>query len=157
MNCRECELALGDGRNSPEVAGHLRACEWCQQLFEELKANAEAFESMALEEMPRVGQVGRPVWPAAIALAAAAVVATFFIAIPREEKLPPVHYAVAPMKFEMPAIRPLDRRVRRAWHPPLPDGRGSVATQPLMVKMLTDDPNVVIYWQIDGDQEGNDK
>jgi hypothetical protein len=183
MNCRECEFALGCDETNAAVEEHLRGCGSCRQLLEELKANADAFESMSLEEMPRV-RVGRPVWPAAIALAAAAV-ALLLIAIPRVEKLPPVHYALAPMKIEIPAIRPVDTPattgVRENGHPPLPDGRGSVSTvrtistmrsrareqavsglvsthgQPLMVKMLTDDPNVVIYWQIDGDQEGNDK
>ena len=60
-----------------------------------------------------------------------------WIGIPREEKLPPVHYALVPMKFEVPTMRLGPQR-----HPPLPDGRGSAATitpvptQPLMVKML---------------------
>jgi len=157
MTCQECELGLGDDRMTAAIAGHLRACPACSQLFEDLKANAEAFQSMSAEPMPSVNvkmKVGRPVWPAAIgtfALAAAAAVAIMFIAPTHEEKLPPVHYALAPMKFEIPPMRaavPLHRAVAR---------KPTTATQQLMVKMLTDDPNVVIYWQIDAEQEGNDK
>ena len=155
MTCQDCEFALGCDQSSAAIAEHLRACPTCRQLFEDLRANAEAFESMSAEEMARVGvKVGRPVLPAAIgafALAAAASVAIIFLALPREEKLPPVHYALTPMKFEIPAMRPPAPRHRVAAPKPPP------ATQPLMVKMLTDDPNVVIYWQIDADQEGMDK
>lgn len=75
-----------------------------------------------------------------------------FLALPREEKLPPVHYALTPVKFEIPAMRRAPSVHRAA-----PAPKSAPATQPLMVKMLTDDPNVVIYWQIDADQEGNDK
>jgi hypothetical protein len=155
MTCQECEFALGCDQTSAAIAEHLRECPACHQLFEDLRANAEAFESMSAEEMPRIGvQVGRPVLPAAIgavAVAAAAAVAILFVAPVREEKLPPVHYALTPMKFEIPDMRPSAPQRRGAVPKPAP------ATLPLMVKMLTDDPNVVIYWQIDADQEGMDK
>jgi hypothetical protein len=174
MTCQECEFALGCEQNSQEIDGHLRMCAACRELSEDLLANAKAFESMSMEEMKTPDvlrsltravplesgsgagpfRVGRPVLPAAIgafALAAAAAVAMFFLALPREEKLAPVHYALTPMKFEIPVMRPAAPVHRAAVPKPAP------ATQPLMVKMLTDDPNVVIYWQIDADQEGNDK
>jgi hypothetical protein len=143
MTCQDCEFALGCDQSSAAIAEHLLACPACCQLFEDLKANAEALESMSAEEMPRVPvKVGRPVLPAAIgafALAAAAAVAMILVSIPREEKLPPVHYALAPMKFEIPALAPPVKRER--------------PREPLMVKMLTSDPNVVIYWQIETDGE----
>jgi hypothetical protein len=140
MTCHDCELALGDDQINPAIAAHLRACPACRELSEDLRANAEAFESMSLEQVPRVGQ---PVLPAvssiprltASALAAAAAVAAIFLALPHEEHLPPPHYALAPMKFEIPAIKPAPKPIR--------------ATQPMTVKMLTDDPGVIIYWQID--------
>ena|ERR1700685_920417 len=159
MTCQECEFALGCEQSSAEINGHLHICAPCREVSKELRANAKAFESMSMEEVPALAQhildrVGRPVSPAAIgafALAAAAAVAMIFLALPREEKLPPVHYALTPMKFEIPAMRPPAPLHRAAAPKPVR------ATQPLMVKMLTDDPNVVIYWQIDADQEGNDK
>ena len=155
MTCQECEFALGCEQNSAEIDGHLRICAECRVLSEELRANSKAFESMSMEQVPRVHvKEGRPVLPAAIgafALAAAAAVATIFLAMPREEKLPPVHYAVTPMNFEIPPMRPAVRVHRAVARKPV------TATQPLMMKILTDDPNVVIYWQIDADQGGNDK
>jgi hypothetical protein len=159
MTCQECEFAVGCEEMGGAVEEHLRGCGSCRGLMEELQANGDALESMSFEEMPRV-RVRRPVLPAVVVLAAAAAVVMLIVAIPKEEKLPPVHYALAPMKFEIPAMRrEATRTLRKERYPPLPDGRGSLgaATQPLMVKMLTDDPNVVIYWQIDADQEGNDR
>jgi len=157
MTCQDCELALGDDQMTAAVAGHLRACPACSQLFEDLRANAEVFQSMSTEQMPPLNarvRVGRPVLPAAIgafALAAAAAFAMVFVAPTHEEKLPPVHYALAPMKFEMPPMRAATPPHRAVARKPAP------ATQPLMMKILTDDPNVVIYWQMDAEQEGNDK
>ncbi len=157
MTCQDCELALGDDRMTAAINGHLRACPACSQLFEDLRANAEAFQSMSTEAMPALAmklKVGRPVLPAAIgafALAAAAALAMVFVAPIHEEEFPPVHYGLAPMKFEIPPMRaavPTHRAVAR---------KSVTATQPLMMKILTDDPNVVIYWQMDAEQEGNDK
>jgi hypothetical protein len=138
MTCQDCELALGDDQISPAITSHLRACPACRELSEDLRANAEAFESMSLEELPEVAQpvgVGQPVLPAVFALAAAAAVATIFLTLPSEQHLPPPHYALAPMKFEIPSIQPAPKPIR--------------AAHPMTVKMLTDDPDVVIYWQID--------
>jgi hypothetical protein len=139
MTCQECELVLGGDQRAPEIARHLKLCAPCRALAEEVQANAEAFESMQADPMPKVGvvRVGQPVLPAAI-FALAAAFAMVVIAIPREQKLPPVHYALHPMTFEIPPIQP---------PPPKP----APPREPLMVKMLTDDPNVVIYWQIDSE------
>jgi hypothetical protein len=149
MTCQDCELALGDDQMTATIAAHLRTCLACRELSEDLRANAKAFQSMSA--------VGQPVLPAvwarvaALTLAAAAAAAILFVMPTHEEKLPPVHYALAPMKFEIPAMRLPAPPQRAVASKPAP------ATQPLMVKILTDDPNVVIYWQIDADQEGSDK
>ena len=151
MTCHDCELALAGDQFTGAVAEHVRTCHSCSEFSEDLHANAEAFHSMAVEEIPIVlgRNVGQPVLPAVIrtvaaaALALAAAVAIVFL-IPAEQKLEPPHYTLVPMKFEIPSIPP----ARRAPKQPR-------ATHPLMVKLLTDDPNVVIYWQIDADQEGS--
>jgi hypothetical protein len=75
MTCQDCEFALGCEQSSAAIAEHLRACPACRQLTDDLLANAEAFESMSAEEMPRVPvKVGRPVLPAAIGAFAIAAV-----------------------------------------------------------------------------------
>jgi len=142
MTCQECELALGLEQSDARLDEHLRECTECRELSIELRANAEAFASMATDKFAPVRvPVGRPVLSAAFAAAAAILLAIFAAFHFREQKLPPVHYTLGPMTLEIP-------------QPPPPAPKRVRATQPLMVKMLTDDPNVVIYWQIDAEQEG---
>jgi len=153
MNCQECELLLGLDEPSSEVDLHLDACPACRALAADLRANAEVFEVLASDPMPPVrhrvlarvaerktrSQVLRWGWAlAAAAMLVLAIIAPRF----RQQKLPPAHFALAPMNAYNPPIAPTPR-VRK--HPR--------ATQPLTIKMLTPDPNVVIYWQIDAEGE----
>jgi len=146
MTCEECEIALGRAESRSEVAAHLLACHACSELAAEMRANAEALESMRGERFASLRvRVKRPLLPAFIAAAAAVVLAIFTGIHFREQTLPPVHYALAPMKFEISPVAPSPPRIAKKRVRPL---------APLMVKMLTSDPNVVIYWQIDREQEG---
>jgi hypothetical protein len=162
MTCQECELALEKDQNVDE---HLAACAACRALSEEMRANAAAFESFADDPLPSVryavmsqvrsrsaaGQVLRWGW----ALAAAAILVVIFAVSRngREETRPPVQvsHVEAPIQnrdrqgadiaSKQPAASP--KRIRKQ------------LSQPVMVKMLTPDPDVVIYWQIeseDGDK-----
>jgi hypothetical protein len=141
MNCTDCELHLAEGERDGAVEVHLNQleehlsqCAQCRMLAADLAANAMVFEALRSVELPRIA-VKRPQrrrvypWAAAVAVAAAAVIG---ILLPR----PPVP---AP-----PAVVPVQQAP-----PPAPANIRTERLQPLKIKMLTSDPNVVIYWLID--------
>jgi anti-sigma factor RsiW len=159
MTCQECELALAMEQNKVQnVDEHLAVCSACRALAEELRANAAAFESFADDPLPSVrhhvmAQVrsrsaARQVlrWGWAVAAAAAIVVATFLVrSTAPEQTVPPVHVSQVQSRDGQGA----DAREI----PPPPRARRThrQLVQPLMVKMLTSDPDVVIYWQIESE------
>jgi len=169
MTCKECELALAS-QTSEDHAGeerikgveqHLADCAACRAFELELQANAVAFAAMAAEPMPAIPRVVRPIRASAVMPWAAAVVAIAAMIL-LMLTAPPLHRIAPPTKSVAkndagvgPSVEhslesatpagtrtPLRSRVksRRSTHP---------APQLLQVKMLTDDPNVVIYWQIE--------
>jgi len=104
----------------------LHHCAECPALSQDLRANALALESLRNEELPRLAVKiprRRHVYPWAVYPWAAAAAALFAFALlaPRTRPVKPV----APQVVAEPA-------------PP-----------PLKIKMLTPDPNVVIYWLIE--------
>jgi hypothetical protein len=140
MTCQECELKLGMGE---PVDDHLASCKECRWLAEELRLNAEAMRDMRLR--PRMH------WEWALAAAAMIVMAFGAWRMTRVEKpTAPVKIALArgaaPREIQQPvhiakAVAPVARpKVRRVKHEP---------AEPLRVKMLTSDPDVVIYWIVD--------
>jgi hypothetical protein len=125
MTCEECEIKLGMGENTDD---HLASCKECRLLARELRLN-----SLALREM-RV----RPkmYWP--LAAAAAIILMLIFLEMPRAEKLQsPVHVAVSAPQIKLPPVRAKHVRRKR------------VPAETLRVKILTSDPDVVIYWIVD--------
>ncbi len=124
MTCQDCEFFLAQGGTSAAVEEHFRGCTTCRALHEDLRANALALESLRTEELPRV-EVRIPrrkrIYPWVAVAAAAAVFALAFFA-PRTP----------------PPVRPAVSRVVNEPAPP-----------PLKIKMLTPDPDVVIYWLIE--------
>jgi len=144
MTCQECELQLAAG-NSPD--DHLVTCAACRVLAEDLRLNAAAL--LAMRDETNVGQdgilwpvVNRPVRLSTFAAVAAALIAAVALWQPghRSPVEPPrVAVAVTPPKF---AALPLPEPA-----PASPVVRAKSA--PLVVKMLTDDPDVVVYWLID--------
>jgi hypothetical protein len=137
MTCQECELKLGMGEDAGE---HVASCAECRWLAEELRLNSIALREMRVR--PRVH------WEWAVAAAAAIVMAIFAWKVTGVEKLPlpPVRIAVV----EKPT---------KAGHGPAPHRKAkrhlSPAPEPLQVKMLTSDPDVVIYWIVD-QKEGSE-
>lgn len=155
MNCSECQNQIFDGEIGREAAVHLKECEDCRALDQEVRLNMAALAGLREEVIPvRVAKPRRWPWVAAVA-AAAAIVAV--IAWPN----PPVPAPAAPVaqmeKIEPPPAAPAmpevaaakvapPRPVRRA---PAAKPKPEVSQEPLLVKFFTDDPDVVIYWLID--------
>lgn len=138
MTCQECERKLGMGEDAEE---HLASCAECRGLAEDLHLNA-----IALGEMREIQIWPRVLWAGA-ALAAAVVMAVSIWRMSHVERLmiPPARIASA---------ADLQKAVySTAGHGPAPHRRARAkrqAIQPLQVKMFTSDPDVVIYWIVDG-------
>jgi hypothetical protein len=103
-------------------------CAECRALAEELRANSAALSALRDEELPPL-VIGIPrhgfAW-SWIAAAAAAVLFAVALPVLRQGAVSPQHPAT--------------------WTPPV--------SEPLKVKILTPDPDVVIFWLIDP-KEGN--
>lgn len=170
MNCDAFEplIALYVGadlpdRDRPQVEQHLAACPDCRQLLEDLQANHAALRELGSEAVDAVmltavragvlagiGERRRRVWPWVAAFAAAAALVAALVVTPRkpiEQPQPPPQVArvvVAPERVVEETVAPRRRRVAR--RRPTPPPREA---QPLVVKMLTDDPDIVIIWLVD--------
>jgi hypothetical protein len=147
MTCQECELLLAAGGGAPD---HLAACAACRALREDLRANAEALVAMRDEALvtPQVRHA-RAGWAWAAAAAAAIVLA---LALSRTEYRPPVPVEPVMRRAPSPAPGPPARPERDPLRGPAsPPHRTALKEEsaPLLVKILTDDPDVVVYWLID--------
>ncbi|MBZ5578886.1 MAG: zf-HC2 domain-containing protein [Acidobacteriia bacterium] len=170
MNCSEWEerialYAEGDlpPQEAAEAGRHLAECGECREFAEGLQQSlavlrAAHAEPLALAHLAvvrarvleRVEPKRRPSWRWAVmaGLAAAALVPGLFL-FPRQQPVPSPRIAVAhppaPAVWATahpapPALAPKRLRVRRGRRtPPRP-------AEPLMVKLVSDDPTVVIYW-----------
>lgn len=155
MKCQECELLLAQGEPSPAVEEHVRECRECRALQQEFADNAAALSSLREEAMP-VFAFRRPrrawyAWAgvaAALILVAAAGVEPQFRHAPKPEPRTPavaaVHAPVAPLaSTSVPA--PRAEAIARIGPAPLRPRK----PQTLKIKMLTSDPEVVIYWLVE--------
>jgi anti-sigma factor RsiW len=164
VNCTEWEerIALhaeGDlpQQERPAAEQHLGECPNCRKFLEELKQSlgalraahaeppaASAFTVVRAQVLAEIGQPrGRAGWLGWIgaSAAAAAVLATLLVPRPvpppKIAAAPPVPVAIVPAAPVIaPPATPVPRRKRRTRPRP----------EPLVVKLITDDPNVVIYW-----------
>ena|ERR1043166_5388979 len=168
MTCHECELMLALDQRSPEAEAHVAECAECRSLAQEMAANADALREMSGEPMPQVRSAvlaeiraqesRRRVmrWGWALAAAAAAVLA---IGVAKKDR------AVTPVlvsKGESPVAHPVQAQevarlaiTRPMHHRRLESRRQPERLTPLRVKMLTSDPNVVIYWLVEA-KEGSE-
>ncbi|HWC97699.1 MAG TPA: zf-HC2 domain-containing protein [Candidatus Sulfopaludibacter sp.] len=180
MNCIHWEerIALWAGgdlkaADAAEVERHLEDCPACQVFAAGLKeslefareAHQEAiapahFAAVRARVLAELAGTRRPWWRSAwtYGLSAAAVCA-LLLAI----GLPPRQVAVTTRPAVLPHVqvpipdRPIVRQVqavhrrthRRAAPVPIPAGE----EKPVIVKLVTDDPNVVIYWISDSSGE----
>lgn len=172
MNCEQWEMSIalaveGDlpEAEAAELRLHLETCAGCRQFAAEMKASQEALHSLAEESLPflavrqrvmaQVAPRRRPMgrlW--GLAAVAAVIVVMLGVRFAGRQEVPappPVRVAVAPPRIDVPPAAPVPpvrqvvRPVRHVNRPaPVP-----AATEPLVVKMLTPDPDVVIYWLVD--------
>jgi hypothetical protein len=149
MTCQECELALASEESVAGVDEHLAACAACGKFAVELQSNAGAMLEFASEPMPALQRPQRQQlgWWAAIA----AIVILGFVsswAILRSPQrstissppVPQMTSALGTSQPQSPSTPVSHRKVRRSQKARKPEI--------LQVKMLTDDPDVVIYWQV---------
>lgn len=156
MNCEELEILIAEDLDEAKhgaAAVHLESCGPCRGLYRQMSADAAALRALdgvtdadvaVLRSRLLTPRRSRR-WPVAVAAAAMLVAVGLWWPTSTSEKrgLPlaqPVAVAVA--KQDAPPVKQagIVRRVKRE--------------PPLMVKLETEDPNVVIYWQIAGDENG---
>jgi hypothetical protein len=145
MNCVDWEerIALySSGDLAPvEVKGHLANCPGCRLFLEELEANGTALAM--LREQPLIRWEKRAKIPRWLPYAAAIALVFGADALWKPETVappPPVRTAVDAPRFA-PMPRPVIRTVRRV--------KKSEKHESIVVKMLTSDPDVIIYWVTD--------
>ena len=163
MTCQECQIELFEDAPGRDALLHVAECQGCRELAREIRANAEALAALRGEELaarPFVQPRRARPWIWGLAAAAALVLGIWLPRMLDRQVVvvPEVTPAVTEAQVEPPAPAPeITKRtqaVRRAQARPAPQEVLPVEepAQPLLVKMLTPDPDVVIYWLIDPDK-----
>jgi anti-sigma factor RsiW len=159
MTCQECELLLAQNEIDPEVDAHLAGCTGCRSLAAELQANAHALRALGEEIIPGFVVSTAPVrlrpsqpwwkWTSA----AAAVIITLGAAWLASRPVKPPHIVSIDVKVtgvvpkaEVPYVK---AEIPNTLTPTIARAIPAAYAEPLKVKMLTPDPDVVIYWLID--------
>jgi hypothetical protein len=163
VNCSEFEplIALHAGGDleraeSALVEAHVASCAGCRELLDDLRSDRATFEEWgsapadaALLVTVRSGVMARVrkrrvvLWPWAAAAAIAAASLALSLRM-RVEPIRPVMQAPVVVAQQPAAAKPAVRRKRQI----LPR-RDTPDAEPLVVKMLTDDPDIVIVWLVD--------
>jgi anti-sigma factor RsiW len=164
MSCGkyEADIALLAGGDLPGEAvrgleEHLGKCPECRELLEALRADAAALRDEPVSEialarmrarvMERVAAPRRPVWRWLIPVPLAAVAATLWLLLQMPPvPPPPVAKVVKPVVPAMPKTEP---RVEARRRKPAIRKHATPPAEPLLVKLETDDPQVVIYWIVE--------
>jgi hypothetical protein len=157
MNCSECERQIASELESALLDQHLNECVSCRAFAEEIAANRAALQSLEIPPVALDAVRSRVLaeirsrerrsrwwtWPAAMAACAALVCALFILPRFRNPAPPqPIEFAKTPHLEHWTVSEPArpTTRVRPA----------TVANrEPLVVKMLTNDPDVIIVWLVD--------
>jgi len=156
-------LHVGGELVAPEVEAHLRTCAECRGFAEELEHSQAALRSLREEEAPAAalaevrGRVldeiasRKPSWWFALrwhyALAPAAAAVALVVALSLRPPLPP---SPGPPSLSLPAPAIAKSASPPSVRRPAPKPAAALR-EPLLVKMFTDDPDVVIYWLIDAE------
>jgi len=149
MTCQAWEIQMAAGETSRDLEQHLAECDDCRILWHELEANRHVMHAMGLETVPVPATPIRPSLPwwkwssAAAALVLSAAGAWFASRPPKPPQIVSVDVNVTGVvQSEAPVVKAK-----------IPDRIPALIpvanTEPLMVKMLTSDPDVVIYWLVD--------
>jgi hypothetical protein len=153
MKCEECELSLAQDEISPEIDSHLAGCPNCRSLAAELQANAHAMRALGAEPVPVAPLRLRPAIPWwKWSSAAAAVILTCAAAwwASRPAKPPQIVSIDVKVTGIVPAhVEPVPAKIPEKLTPAVIPTFPVAYEEPLRVKMLTPDPDVVIYWLID--------
>ena len=169
MNCADWEERIASETESAGLEEHLRECERCREFARELDENrkalaevtvpAAAFDAVRLRVRSEIeARKRRTAWWTWSAVGAAACAAVLTVSLilpstksPAAPKMPRI--AANPPKIERtPAYVPVVAKAHRVRH--VHSGRlaAKVApaqqVEPLVVKMLTNDPNVIIIWLV---------
>ncbi len=150
MKCQDCERHLAQlepaqSEISGEVQEHLDQCPECRALQQDLWGNKLALESLRSAELPKVAVKiprRRHVYPW---VAAAAALFALALLAPRTPPLKPVVSQVVDEAAQPAPTLPRARETAKVESArPRPH-----KAEPLKIKMLTPDPDVVIYWLIE--------
>jgi anti-sigma factor RsiW len=148
----------------PRLEEHLGGCPACRSLAEELRASQSALEALrgepveeaALEQvrqrvLARLAAEGQPRrhfgWAYALAAGLAVVVAVWSVSHRPAPEVPQRAVVAAPREARPGPVAKnktgvLPHRAPRVKRP-------APAAEPLLVKLITDDPEVIIYWLIE--------
>jgi hypothetical protein len=150
MTCPQSELLMGEGEMNEALQEHLAGCSECRDLWGELEANRHVMSAMGLEAMPAVPIQIRPAlpwwkWTSAAAAVFITVGAAWWASRPVR---PP---QIVSIDVKVTGIAPKEVPVQKAAIPTVlkPAILPVAHEEPLRVKMLTSDPDVVIYWLVD--------
>jgi hypothetical protein len=156
MNCVDFETRIAAGEmDEPGVAEHVRACGGCRDFANELAENAAALRSIEVDLAAytalraRVMAAVRPKrrfgWAWASAAAAVATgIGLIWLTEPLRVPEPPRPLAVYPIPAPPVVREVVVKKKKHVRRPVLLEA----------IKILTDDPNVVIIWLVD-DKKGD--
>jgi hypothetical protein len=160
MNCSEWEREIASDVESDGLQDHLKVCPNCRAFAREIEENRAALQSLAVdgasldavrsgvlaEIRSQRGRSRRWTWFAAAAACLAIVCAPLVLTRFRNPAPPrAVEFAKTPHVESWTVSRPVRRAVRVRHNRPAM----VAAKEPLVVKMLTNDPDVIIVWLID--------
>lgn len=168
MKCEECEPLLARGEVGSEAEAHLAACPSCRSLAAELRANAHGIRALGEEVPPpaRMRERGLHTWNPGWnpwrnpwrkwSSAAAALIATLAAAWWTSRPSKPAQIVSVEVKVmgiaetQLPLV---PAEIPNKLTPAVVRLAAVTYTEPLRVKMLTPDPDVVIYWLVDPKEE----
>ena len=164
MNCMEWEREIASESGSVELDEHLAVCASCREFAREIEANRAAIQALAVDpsaysalrrgvlDRIQAERRRRGWWTWSAAAAACVAIFTVSMLVSRFHSLAPpapVAFAKSPPKIEWtPAPHRIRPGVRHA-HGLEVAHNVPARSEPLVVKMLTNDTDIIIVWLVD--------